>query len=95
MSNPTLEHYNYLNSIFSYLLKTKDLGLDLTLESIQSNPKLNTYYNNSINIIEVSNLDQGGNLDSRKSITGNIFLLNNVKDNYSTNSIAISQISKL
>ncbi|KAH7066984.1 hypothetical protein BKA63DRAFT_425553, partial [Paraphoma chrysanthemicola] len=35
ISNPTIEYYNSLNNIFSYLLKTKDLGLDLTLESIE------------------------------------------------------------
>jgi hypothetical protein len=31
MSNPSLEHLKYLNNIFSYLNKTKNLGLDLTL----------------------------------------------------------------
>jgi hypothetical protein len=33
MSNPSLEHLKYLDYICSYLVKTKDLGLDLTLES--------------------------------------------------------------
>ena len=99
MSNPSLEHLNYLNSIFSYLLKTRDLGLDLTLESVkQSTTSSNkNYYNtiNSINLLGVSDADWGGDLDSRKSTIGNIFLLNNIKDNYSSNSIAISWISKL
>jgi len=31
MSNPSLEHYNYLNNIFSYLVSTQNYGLDLTL----------------------------------------------------------------
>ena len=108
MSNPTIEHYNYLNNVFSYLLKTKDLGLDLTLESIEqsaNNNYNNNYYNknnntrdisNSINLLGISDADWGGDLDSRKSTTGNIFILSNNKDNYSNNSnIAISWISKL
>lgn len=100
MSNPTLEHYNYLNNVFSYLLKTKDLGLDLTLESIeQSTNNLTTNtrdISNSINLLGISDADWGGDIDSRKSTTGNIFVLNNNKDNYSNNSnIAISWISKL
>jgi hypothetical protein len=32
MSNPSIEHYKYLDNIFSYLLKTKELGLDLTIK---------------------------------------------------------------
>ena len=93
MSNPFIEHYNYLNNLQCYVLKIKDLGLDLTLESFQSANAINTIYN-SINLIGVSNTDQGGNIDSRKSTTENIFLLNNNKDNFNNN-IAISQISKL
>jgi hypothetical protein len=102
MSNPSLEHYKYLNNIFSYLNKTRDLGLDLTLQSIEqskaNNPITNTIKNlkNSINLIGISDSDWGGDLDSRKSTTGNIFILNNNKDNYSNNTnIAISWISKL
>ena len=41
MSNPSLEHYKYLNNIFSYLLKTKELGLDL---SIKQSTKYTTKY---------------------------------------------------
>ena len=85
MANPSLEHYNYLDNIFSYLVKTKNLGLDLTLESSQSNL-------DPINLIGVSDLDQRGDLDSRKSTIGNIFVLE-TSNNYK--SIAISQISKL
>ena len=48
--NPSLEHYNYLDNIFSYLVKTKNLGLDLTLESSQSNL-------DPINLIGVSDSD--------------------------------------
>ena len=40
-------------------------------------------------------MDWGGDLDTRKSTTGNIFYLNNCLDNYSNNSIAISWLSKL
>jgi hypothetical protein len=82
MSNPSLEHYNYLNNIFSYLLKTKDLGLDLTLESLEQSAKDyktsldNT--KNSINVLGISDADWGGDIDSRKSTTANIFILNNV-----------------
>ena len=101
MYNPSIEHYSYLNTIFSYLLKTRDLGLDLTLESLyqSATKKANTNTNNlintnkSINLQGISDADWGGDLDSRKSTTGNIFILNN-KDNYSSN-IAISWLSKL
>jgi hypothetical protein len=80
------------------LLKTKNLGLDLTLESLEQSTITNTIYNNTsklentinnINLIGISDADWGGDLDSRKSTTANIFILNNNKDNYN-NSIAIS-----
>ena len=67
MSNPSLEHYKYLNFIFSYLLKTSNYGLDLTLQSLESNNSNNNTINNinnSINLLGISNLDQRGNLDS-------------------------------
>jgi len=54
MSNFSLEHYKYLDYIFSYLVNTRNLGLDLTLESKQS------AYNNtskSCKLVEVSNAD--------------------------------------
>ena len=88
MSNPSLEHYKYLNYIFSYLLKTRNKGLDLTLFNSQSNS--NTI-DKSIDLIGISNADWGGDIDSRKSTTGNLFILST---NINTN-IAISQISKL
>ena len=97
MSNSSLEHYKYLNFIFSYLLKTSNYSLDLTLQSLESNNSNNNTINNinnSINLLGISNLDQGGDLDSRKSTIGNIFILNNSKSNYNNN-IAISQILKL
>jgi len=84
MANPSLEHYNYLDNIFSYLVKTKNLGLDLTLESKQSS-------RDPINLVGVSDSDWGGDLDSRKSTIGNIFLL----ETSNKKSIAISWISKL
>ena len=84
MSNPSLEHYKYLNNIFSYLLKTKELGLDL---SIKQSTK---YTTKLINLVGISDADWGGDIDSRKSTTGNIFLLNT-----SNNNITISWISKL
>ena len=58
MSNSSLEHYKYLNFIFSYLLKTSNYSLDLTLQSIESNNS-NTInnINNSINLLGISNLD--------------------------------------
>jgi hypothetical protein len=90
MSNPSLEHYNYLDYIFSYLVKTKNLGLDLSLEPTQSAtspPKTS----NNIKLVGVSDADWGGDLDSRKSTIGNIFLLENI----TKKSIAISWISKL
>ncbi|XPS72906.1 hypothetical protein M3J07_005050 [Ascochyta lentis] len=105
MSNPSLEHLKYLDYIFSYLIKTKDLGLDLTLESNQSTIDLNKIYptidnnlsiENSIDLVGVSDADWGGDIDSRKSTIGNIFLLRNIKDNFNCNrSVAISWISKL
>jgi hypothetical protein len=59
MSNPSLEHYKYLNYTFSYILRTKDYGLDLTLKSIEqsnnnSTIKPNINLNNIINLIGVS-----------------------------------------
>ena len=59
MSNPSLEHYKYLNSIYSYLLKTRDLGLDLTLESIEQSTTnlLNNRIIKSINLIGISDSD--------------------------------------
>ena len=86
MSNPNLEHLKYLDYIFSYLVKTKDLGLDLTLEQPTKNST-----SNSIRLVGKSDADWGGNLESRKSTIGNIFLLENI----SKKSIAISWISKL
>ena len=60
MSNPSLEHYKYLNFIFSYLLKTSNYGLDLTLQSLESNNSNNNTINNinnSINLLGISDLD--------------------------------------
>jgi hypothetical protein len=93
MSNPSLEHYRYLDYIFSYLVKTKDLGLDLTLESEQSAATSYENKNNTIKLVGVSDADWGGDLDSRKSTIGNIFLLENIYN--SQKSTAISWISKL
>jgi hypothetical protein len=66
-----------------YLLKTKDLGLDLTLESLEQSAKDyktsldNT--KNSINVLGISDADWGGDIDSRKSTTANIFILITIK----------------
>ena len=87
MSNPSLEHYRYLDYIFSYLVKTKDLGLNLTLESKQSATTSNSKDNKSIKLVGVSDADWGGDIDSRKSTIGNIFLLENINNK---KSIAIS-----
>lgn len=61
MSNPSLEHYKYLNFIFSYLLKTSNYSLDLTLQSLESNNSNNNNtinnINNSINLLGISDLD--------------------------------------
>jgi hypothetical protein len=89
MSNPSLEHLKYLDYIFSYIVKTKNLGLDLSLEPKQS---ATTKNKNFIKLVGVSDADWGGDLDSRKSTIGNIFLLENI---ISKKSIAISWISKL
>ena len=106
MSNPNLEHYKYLNTIQSYLNSTKDLGLNLSISSLDflvssTNKNKNTYYNKeaisstnkSTNLVGISNSNQGGDLDTRKSTIGNIFALN--KDINNSNYIAISQLSKL
>jgi hypothetical protein len=52
MSNPNLEHLKYLDYIFSYLVKTKDLGLDLTLEQPTKNST-----SNSIRLVGISDAD--------------------------------------
>ena len=87
MSNPSLEHLKYLDYIFSYLVKTKDLGLDLTLESSQS------ANNSTLSLVGVSDADWGGDIDSRRSTIGNIFLLESTSKD--KKSVAISWISKL
>jgi hypothetical protein len=92
MSNPSQEHYSYLDNIFSYLLKTRDLALNLTLESLQSANKDN--YTSSISLIGVGDADWGGDLDSRKSTVGSIFVLEN-SNNTSNTTVAISWLSKL
>jgi hypothetical protein len=92
MSNPSIEHYNYLNNIFSYLVSTRNYGLDLTLYKQST---ANTINNNKIiNLEGISDADWGGDLDSRKSTTANIFTLNN-KDISNYNRVAISWLSKL
>jgi len=54
MSNSSLEHYKYLDYIFSYLVNTRNLELDLTLESKQS---ANNNTSKSLKLIGVSNAD--------------------------------------
>ena len=54
MSNPSLEHYKYLNNIFSYLLKTKEIGLDL---SIKQSTK---YTTKLLDLVGTSDADWGG-----------------------------------
>ena len=53
MSNPSLEHYKYLNNIFSYLLKTKEIGLDL---SIKQSTK---YTTKLLDLVGISDADWG------------------------------------
>jgi hypothetical protein len=89
MSNPSLEHYKYLNKLWSYILDTRDYTLDLSLYPSKQSSNLNP--SRSILLEGVSDSDWGGDLDSRKSTIGNIFTLRN---NYS-NDVAISWISKL
>lgn len=87
MSNPSIEHYTYLNKVWSYLNKTRNLGLDLTIKQSKS----------LINLVGYSDSDWGGDLDSRKSTTGNIFVLdNNINNSIKDNKfITISWLSKL
>jgi hypothetical protein len=55
MSNPSIEHYNYLNNIFSYLVSTRNYGLDLTLYKQST---ANTINNNKIiNLEGISDAD--------------------------------------
>jgi hypothetical protein len=98
MSNPSIEHYNYLNKVWCYLVKTRDLGLDLTLEPLKQSATNSNNNNNlvkSLNLLGISDADWGGDLDSRKSTTGNIFIINKDINNNSYNNIAISWLSKL
>jgi hypothetical protein len=93
MSNPSIEHYNYLNKVWCYLVKTRDLGLDLTLEPLKQSATNSNNNNNlvkSLNLLGISDADWGGDLDSRKSTTGNIFIINKDINNNSYNNIAIS-----
>ena len=54
MSNPSVEHLKYLDYVFSYLVKTKNLGLDLTLQSaLDSTTKTNNY----ISLLGISDAD--------------------------------------
>ena len=87
MSNPSVEHLKYLDYVFSYLVKTKNLGLDLTLQSALDST---TKTNNCISLLGISDADWGGDLDSRKSTSSNFFTLQ------SNNKLAaISWLSKL
>lgn len=66
MSNPNLEHYKALDRIWNYLEDHQDLGL-----TFKSDPNLE-----SINLIGYTDSDWGGDLGTRRSTTGYIFLLN-------------------
>ena len=90
MSNPSIEHYKYLDYLWGYILKTKDLELDLTLHNSSNYNQLE--FSKSINLLGSSDSDWGGDLVSRKSTTGNIFLLQFKNSNYN---IPISWLSKL
>lgn len=91
MSNPSIEHYKYLNNIWCYLNTTKDLYLDLTLEN-QSKSTISK----NIELFGISDSDWGGDLDSRKSTIGNLFCLYNNINNLDNNKyISISWLSKL
>jgi hypothetical protein len=109
MSNPSLEHYNYLNNyIWGYLVNTKDFGLDLSLNKLDLNKldKSNLNLNkvdfpnkqskklDKLNLIGSSDSDWGGDINTRKSTTGNIFYLNNPNSSNNIN-ISISWLSKL
>jgi hypothetical protein len=74
------------------LLKTRDLALNLTLESLQSAKDKD--YTSSISLIRLSNADWGSDLDSGKSTVSNIFVLEN-SNNTSNTTVAISWLSKL
>ena len=51
MSNPSLEHYKYLNNIFSYLLKTKELGFNISIK------KSTTYTTKLLNLVSILDAD--------------------------------------
>jgi hypothetical protein len=64
MSNPSKQHYNAVNRIFKYLNYSLNKGLE-------SSNKINP------NLIGFTDADWGGDLVTRKSTTGYLFLFNN------------------
>ena len=65
--NLSIEHLKYLDNIFSCLVKIRNLGLDLTLQF--------TIKFSNMRLLEISNIDQRGNLEYREFTSSNLFTL--------------------
>lgn len=72
MSNPSSEHFKALDVVWSYLVKTKDLGIIISGQSCSNTPL------NSSNLIGYVDADWGGDLVTRRSTTGYVYLVNKV-----------------
>ncbi len=66
MSNPSKIHFTALNRIWKYLNYTKTKVLTYSLKN-----------NNNLQLLGYSDADWGGDLEARKSTTGNVFYFGN------------------
>jgi hypothetical protein len=66
MSNPSKDHFRALDIIWGYLVNTKDYTLNYSYNQLHN-----------YRLIGYSDADWGGDLVTRKSTTGYIFLINN------------------
>lgn len=95
MANPSPEHFSSLDHLWGYLSQSKQIGLLYQLNassqarSIKSDQSTSVR-SDQIKLIGSTDADWGGDLDSRRSTTGYIFLLQ-LNKNY----CAISWLSKL
>ncbi|KAL6154143.1 hypothetical protein ACJBU6_07428 [Exserohilum turcicum] len=94
MANPSSEHFSHLDYLWGYLSHSKQLGLlyqlDTDIKRSSKTEQSAAISPAAIKLTGSTDADWGGDLDSRRSTTGYIFLLQSNKS-----SCAISWISKL
>ena len=68
MSNPSIHHFKAIKRLWGYIKRTRNYGLFYTSS---------TTLGIAPNLVGYCDSDWGGNLETRKSTTGYIYLLNN------------------